>query len=59
MKDTELNAEPDYYMKKVNALFLFESKGFFEKCGSKDSYDYGFWEDVFKKKLNSDTVPEA
>lgn len=59
MKDAGLDAEPDYYIRKGNAIFLFESKDFLIRAEVKTSYDYALLEDAFKKKLYSDTGPKA
>lgn len=59
MKDAGLDAEPDYYIRKGNAIFLFESKDFLIRAEVKTSYDYALLEDAFKKKLYSDNGPKA
>lgn len=59
MKDAGLDAEPDYYIRKGNSIFLFESKDFLIRAEIKTSYDYALLEDAFKKKLYSDTGPKA
>ncbi len=59
MKDAGLDAEPDYYIRKGNVIFLFESKDFLIRAQVKTSYDYALLEDAFRKKLYSDTGPKA
>lgn len=59
MKGAGLDAEPDYYIRKGNLIFLFESKDFLIRAEVKTSYNYAILEDAFKKKLFSDTGPKA
>lgn len=59
MKEAGLDAEPDYYIRKGNVLFMFESKDFLIKAETKTSYDYDLLEDAFRKKLYSDSGPKA
>ncbi|MFD3000441.1 hypothetical protein ACFS7Z_08730 [Pontibacter toksunensis] len=48
------NAEPDYYLRNGNSLFLFESKDILVQAEVKVSYDYQQIEAAFKKKLYFD-----
>lgn len=53
IKDNHRNfdAEPDYYIRNGNSLFLFESKDIFINAKIKPTYDFVQYEAEFKKKL--------
>lgn len=51
IKDTGLDAEPDYYLRKDNSMFLFESKDILINAEIKSSFDFNLHEAEFKKKL--------
>lgn len=59
IKEAGLDGEPDYYIRKGNVIFLFESKDFLIRAETKTSYDYALLEDAFKKKLYYDSGPKA
>jgi hypothetical protein len=59
IKEAGLDAEPDYYIRNGNVIFLFESKDFLIRADVKTSYDYTLLEDAFRKKLYSDGGPKA
>jgi hypothetical protein len=59
MKDVGLDAEPDFYLRKGNVIFLFESKDFLIKAETKTSYDYALLEEAFRKKLYFDSGAKA
>jgi hypothetical protein len=40
LRDLDVTAEPDYYLRKGKRIFLFESKDFLIEAGIKTSYDY-------------------
>lgn len=46
-----IDAEPDYYIRKGNALFLFESKDILINAKIKSTYDFAQYETEFQKKL--------
>jgi hypothetical protein len=54
IKELGLDAEPDYYVRKGNYLFLFESKDILINATIKPSYDFNLYEKEFKKKLYFD-----
>ncbi|MBW8050174.1 MAG: hypothetical protein FVQ77_07525 [Cytophagales bacterium] len=54
IKQHGINAEPDYYIRKGNYLFIFESKDILINSVIKTSYDYNKYEREFKKKLYFD-----
>lgn len=58
-KDAGIDAEPDYYIRNGNYIFLFESKDFLIRADIKTSYDYNLMIDAFGKKLFSDPSPKA
>ncbi len=49
------NAEPDYYLRNGNKVFLFESKDVLVKAEDKVSFDFKTLENVFRKKFYYDT----
>jgi len=51
IKELGVTAEPDYYIRNGNHLFLFESKDILINSSIKSSYDYSLYEPEFKKKL--------
>jgi hypothetical protein len=54
LKAQGITAEPDYYMRKGNRIFLFESKDFLIKAKIKTSYDYQLLKAEFQNKLLKD-----
>lgn len=50
-----VEAEPDYYIRNGNKIFLFESKDILIKAEVKSSFDYKAYEEEFKKKLYYDS----
>lgn len=59
LKDAGLDAEPDFYIRQGNVIFLFESKDFLIKAEIKTSYDYALLEEAFRKKLYFDSGAKA
>jgi hypothetical protein len=53
-----IEAEPDYYIRNGNNLFLFESKDILINATIKSSYDFNQYEIEFKKKLYFETKKE-
>ncbi len=51
IKQFGIEAEPDYYIRNGNNVFLFESKDILINATIKPSYDYNLYEQEFKKKL--------
>jgi len=51
IKQIGIEAEPDYYIRNGNNLFLFESKDILINATIKSSYDFNQYEIEFKKKL--------
>lgn len=51
IKQLGIDAEPDYYIRNGNNLFLFESKDILINASIKSSYDFNLYEKEFKKKL--------
>ncbi len=51
MKDSGLNAEPDYYARRDEHMYLFESKDILINAAVKEQYDFSLLEAEFKKKL--------
>lgn len=51
IKQLGFEGEPDYYIRKGNALFLFESKDILINAEIKPTYDFRKYEEEFKKKL--------
>ncbi|KAA6331317.1 hypothetical protein EZS27_020068 [termite gut metagenome] len=49
-----IKGEPDYYARKNNDIFLFESKDILLNAEIKSSYDYNKIHDELRKKLNED-----
>ncbi|OAV75568.1 hypothetical protein Barb7_00799 [Bacteroidales bacterium Barb7] len=52
--DKSIKGEPDYYARKGNDVFLFESKDILLNAEIKSSYDYNKIHDDLRKKLNED-----
>lgn len=52
--EAQIDAEPDYYVRQDNKLFLFESKDILIKAEVKTSCDFNQIEVEFKKKLYFD-----
>lgn len=50
-----IEAEPDYYIRNGNKIFLFESKDILINADVKSSFDYTVYEKEFKKKLYYDS----
>jgi hypothetical protein len=51
MKESGLEAEPDYYIRRGNYVFLFESKDILINVDVKTSRDYDKIEEAFKEKF--------
>ncbi|MEQ8924341.1 MAG: hypothetical protein RLO81_00935 [Fulvivirga sp.] len=51
MKESGLEAEPDYYIRRGNYVFLFESKDILINVDVKTSRDYNQIEEAFKEKF--------
>jgi hypothetical protein len=51
IKQLGTDAEPDYYIRKGNTLFLFESKDILINASIKSTYDFAKYEIEFQKKL--------
>ncbi|HEY3390173.1 MAG TPA: hypothetical protein VGK38_11415, partial [Prolixibacteraceae bacterium] len=51
IKEHKIVAEPDYYIRNGNSVFLFESKDILINKKIKPTYDYAQYETEFKKKL--------
>ena len=51
MKDAGLEAEPDFYLRNGNKIFLFESKDVFIGAEIKASFDYGQLDKAIKEKF--------
>jgi hypothetical protein len=51
-----IEAEPDYYIRNGNKIFLFESKDVLMPAQVKASYDYELLEEEVKKKLYFDSA---
>ncbi len=51
IKQMGIEAEPDYYIRNGNNVFLFESKDILINAEIKSSYDFDQYEIEFKKKL--------
>ena len=51
IRGTGITAEPDYYIRNGNKIFLFESKDILIKADVKTSFDYHKIESELKKKL--------
>ena len=58
IKQMGIEAEPDYYIRNGNNLFLFESKDILINAAIKSSYDFKQYEIEFKKKLHFETKKE-
>ena len=58
IKQMGIEAEPDYYIRNGNNLFLFESKDILINATIKSSYDFDQYEVEFKKKLYFETKKE-
>lgn len=58
IKQMGIEAEPDYYLRNGNNLFLFESKDILINATIKSSYDFNQYEIEFKKKLYFDFKKE-
>jgi len=58
IKKMGIVAEPDYYIRNGNYLFLFESKDILINATIKSSYDFKQYEIEFKKKLYFETKKE-
>lgn len=58
IKQMGIEAEPDYYIRNGNNLFLFESKDILINATIKSSYDFKQYEIEFKKKLYFETKKE-
>ena len=46
-----IDAEPDYYIRNGNSIFLFESKDILINATIKSTYDFTQYESEFRKKL--------
>ncbi|MBC7486934.1 MAG: hypothetical protein H7282_09310 [Cytophagaceae bacterium] len=51
IKNLNINAEPDYYIRNGKYLFLFESKDFLIPAEIKKSWDFNAYEKILKEKL--------
>ena len=58
LKEFGVSAEPDYYIRNGNNIFLFESKDIMINASIKSSYDFDLYDSEFKKKLYFDIKDE-
>ncbi len=54
IKAKNIEAEPDYYIRKGNSIFLFESKDILINAKIKHTYDFKQYTQAFQKKLYYD-----
>ncbi len=50
---------PDYYVRKGNNIFVFESKDFLIRADKKVSFDYSIYEEEFSKTLYYEMLPNG
>jgi hypothetical protein len=56
LRELGLKAEPDYYLRFKNKLFLFENKDILIRADIKQSYDFQLLEPELKKRLSHEAV---
>lgn len=59
LTDMKVIGAPDYYVRKGNNIFVFESKDFLIRADKKVSFDYSIYEEEFSKTLYYEMLPNG